>query len=81
MEKWYICKYDYRHIQAPHLVKPVGVAYQKQRGDSETDGGFLDFNAFTNWLIRNDLCAFREGYVKSGALSASGNLPVIYVGA
>ena len=79
MKKWIICKFGMYHIQAPHLCKPIGIAFQKQQGNSGSAFGFIDESAFSRWLEKNDLCAFGEGYKKAlGINDRSNGLSVLY---
>lgn len=80
MKKWYICKYDYHHIQAPHLCSPVGVAYQKMQGDGPDCHGFIDMEAFSAWLQKKDLCAFSSGYEAAFGIKHGCEYPMMYSG-
>lgn len=80
MKKWYVCKYGLSHVQNPHECEPIGIAYQSQMGDP-SDAGFICISDFENYLKRNDLCAFGEGYedILSKRCNLS-SLRVIHVG-
>jgi len=83
MKKWIVCKYGEYHVQSPYRCVPVGVAYQKQMGDSEETKGFCDMDKFEKWLKKNDLCAFgdvfEEDLCKYGLRGGNVNdLPVVY---
>lgn len=78
MKKWYICKYGLYHIQAPHLCTPIGIAFQKQQGDSESASGFIDVAAFSKWLEKNDLCAFGPHYAERLGIKNERTFPVMY---
>lgn len=80
MKKWYICKYDCHHIQAPHLCSPVGVALQKTAVDNKTDPGFVDMSAFSDWLSKKCLCAFDEGYASTLGIRTQQSFPILYEG-
>lgn len=80
MKKWYICQYGQHHIQAPHECRPVGVAYQKRQGDGPDCHGFIDMEAFSAWLQKNDLCAFSGGYEAALGINNGGKYPLMYSG-
>ncbi len=78
MTKWIVCKYGMNHIQSPFECKPVGIAIQKDRTDSEYVEGFIDIDRFSKWLEKNDLCAFGWGYRET--LGGADGLPIVYNG-
>lgn len=80
MKKWYICKYGQSHINAPHLCTPIGIAIQVTHEDKDQDAPrtFLLVNKFSDWLIRNDLCAFSEDYAAALRIGKNTSFPILY---
>ena len=80
MKKWYICKYGTHHISAPHECTPIGIAQQVTIEDENQNAPqtFLLMSRFSDWLIRNDLCAFSEDYATALRIGKNASFPILY---
>ena len=80
MKKWYICKYGTHHISAPQECTPIGIAQQVTTEDENQSAPqtFLLMDRFSDWLKKNDLCAFSEGYASALRMGKNASFPILY---
>ena len=80
MKTWYICKYGLYHINAPHLCTPIGIAIQVTHEDKDQNATqtFLFMDKFSDWLKKNDLCAFSERYSTAFRMGKNASFPILY---